>query len=131
MDAKKDYGIEFVNIEMKFSVELLAQDHEIPSMEDMFSWMARATSKQFFKFGVAYSDRTHSFTVSVTDKGGKPDIKPPCLTQHGKSIESALTKVYFLIHILGEGDLDASRIERALDDREEQLQLALLQMMKK
>lgn len=131
MDAKKDYGIEFVNIDMKFSVELLAQDGEIPTVSDMFAWITRATSKQFFKFGIAYSDRTHSFTVSVTDRGGKTDEKPPCLTQHGKSVESALTKVYFLINVLGEGDLNPSRITRALDDREEELQANLLKMMGK
>lgn len=131
MTDKPDYGIEFVNIEIRFQVELLADEGELPTIGDLLAWMDKSTSKQFFKFGFSYSERSHSHTVSVTDRGQAPSIKPPCLTQHGKSLESALVKCYFLINVLGEGDLDKERITRALDDREEYLQKKLLEVLGK
>jgi len=131
MASKADYGIEFVNIEIKFDLALIAEDEEILSLDDLFLWAEQA-SRNFMKFGMSYNERSSSYTVSVTDKGAlPPSEKPPCITQHGKSLLSAFQKCYFLIEVCGDGRVFKSAIEHRLQQREDVLSEQLAGLLKK
>lgn len=98
---KKEYGVEFVNIELKFKAELyFSKEDVIPNEADLFSWVGDL-AKDFYKFGFGYNERTNSYTASVTYRGGKPSELPPCVTQHGSSPLSALRKLYVVLELCG------------------------------
>jgi hypothetical protein len=128
----QDFGIEFVNIELAYSLDLLADDGEIPGVDGLLQWVEKST-KAFCKVSMGYNEKSHSFTVSFTDKGSRPvGENAPCLTQHGKTLLSALAKVYFLIEVLGDGTLKSSAmIENLLEEREDYIAQQLVGLLKK
>jgi len=126
-----DYGVEFLNVELKFALELIAEEGEIVSPDDLFLWMAQAT-RNMLKFGFGYNAKSRSFTVSVTDKGSVVgDAKALCLTQHGKDHFSALQKCYFIFEVCGRGEMKEEIIAPNLERREEILQEQLAGLLKK
>lgn len=126
-----DYGIEFLNVELKFAVELVAEDGELLTDEDLVLWMAEAT-RNMFKFGFGYNSKSRSFTVSVTDRGSVVgDAKPMCLTQHGKNHFAALQKCHFIIEVCGRGEMREEIIAPNLERREEVLQEQIAGLLKK
>jgi len=131
MAAKPDYGIEFLNVELRFSVELVADDGEVLTDEDLALWMHQC-ARNMFKFGFGYNSRSRSFTVSVTDRGSViGDAKPLCLTQHGKDFYAALQKCYFIIEICGRGEMKPDLIKETLSRREEILEEQIAGLLKK
>jgi len=126
-----DFGVDFLNINLKFDVELLADDSEILSSDDLYLWVSQAT-RNHIKFGFGYNHKSKSYTVSVTDNGSViGDAKPACLTQHGKSHVSALQKCHFIIEICGRGTLVEEVILDNLVRREEVLQEQLAKLLRK
>jgi len=126
-----DYGIEFLNVELKFGVELVADEGEILSNEDLLLWVAQAT-RNMFKFGFGYNAKSSSFTVSVTDRGSVVgDAKPLCLTQHGKNHLAALQKCYFIIEVCGRGEMKLDVIAPNLERREEVVEEQIAGLLKK
>lgn len=126
-----DYGIEFLNVEMKFSVDLIGDEGEILSDEDLLLWMHQS-ARNMFKFGFGYNAKSRSHTISVTDRGSVVgDAKPMCLTQHGKDFFAALQKCHFIIEICGRGEMREEIIAPNLERREEVLQEQLAGLLKK
>jgi len=131
MSAKPEYGIEFVNVELKFSLDLVAEDGETLSPEDLLLWVGQI-ARNHVKIGFGFNSNSSSMTVSLTDRGSvKQGEKPPCLTQHGKTHLSALQKCYFIYEILGRGSLDEKIINPALERREEYVEEQIAGLLKK
>lgn len=100
-DKKTDYGVEFVNIDLKFKPDLyFSKEDVIPDANALLEWIT-AMAGNFYRFGFSYNERSSSYTCSCTYKGGKTTDTPPCLTQHGKSAISALLKVYVVMELCG------------------------------
>lgn len=98
---KQDYGVVFVNIELKFSPELYFQKSEvIPDEAFLFNWLAQM-APNYWRFGFGYNGQSSSFTASATYRGGLTTDTPPCLTQHGRSPLSALLKLYVVLELCG------------------------------
>lgn len=128
---KKDYGIDFVNIELKYPIETLMDDSEYPSPDEFFTWIGKQ-NRSFMKISFSYNERSRSHTATVTDTDGKlPERRPRALTQHGKSAQSALMKLYFLVEVCGLGRLDESAIETHLGEREDVVSQQLVGLLRK
>ena len=128
---KKDFGVDFVNITMKYDVELLENDGEHLEHQEAFSWIEEA-NRRFIKISFSYSERSHSIIATATDGGSRPaNQKPLCLSQHSGSPYGALKKLYFLIEILGGGSINPDRINLGLADREDYVTQKLAGMFKK
>lgn len=99
--AKVQQGIEFVNVEVKHKAELYFQKGALPTLADLFAWM-EAPLAEFWRFGISYNEKSKSYIVSATDKGSMPVDKPAlCMSQHGKTVEKALIKVYIVLEVCG------------------------------
>lgn len=96
---QSDWGVEFVNIEVKHKPALYFEGGKVPSLPELIAWCEQC-APNFWRFGFGYNERTKSFTVSATDRGSMPvDQKPKTLTQHGKSFHSALVKLYVILEV--------------------------------
>lgn len=127
----KDYGIEFVNVEIKYPLETLVEDGELPGESELFMWIGEK-ARNFIKIGFGYAESSHSFTASATDRGSiKQGEKPLTLTQHGKSPLSALHKLYFLLELCGDGTCQVGPMERRLMEREDYVSQQLVGLLKK
>lgn len=112
---KKDYGVDFVNIELSFPPRLyMPRGMELPDGNFLFAWLEKM-ERDYYKTGGSYNERSRSFTASITNKGGKVDERPKTVTQHGKSKISANQKLYIIFEVCGgwkEGlDVAQDRIE--------------------
>lgn len=130
MSDKKDFGLEFLNFDLKYPLDLLlGDDDDIP--EDLFLWIEEK-APQFFKFSFGFNENSRSFTCAITDRGSRPlSEKAPCLTQHGKSVVSALSKCYFLIEICGGGAMNKERISLNLGEREDYVTQQMVGLLRK
>lgn len=98
---KKDYGVNFVNVELRFKPELyLGKGEALPDEKSCFQWL-QTMAKDYFRVGVGWSEQSSSFTASLTYKGGKPTEKPDTVTQHGKSVLSAIHKLWIIFELCG------------------------------
>lgn len=130
-DNKKEWSVDFVNIEIKYPIEALLEEDEYPTAPEMFTWIGDL-NRRFVKVTFGYNERSRSHTATATDSGwGKTTDKPRCITQHGKSPESALIKLYFLIQICGLGGTDQVVIDNHLGEREDIVSQKLAGLLKK
>jgi len=99
--TKKDYGVEFVNIELKFRPAMyIGKEEELPNADQLGKWLEDMAGN-FYRLGFGYNERSSSFTASLTYKGGKTTDTPPCVTQHGKTWLSAVQKLYIVFEVCG------------------------------
>ena len=128
---KKDWGIDFINIEIKYPIETLMDDSEYPTPEQCFTWIG-SKNRNFIKFSFGYNERSRSHTATATDSGSNAkDEKPRAITQHGKSPLSALMKLYFLVEICGLGEVKPEVIETHLGEREDVVSQQLVGLLRK
>jgi len=127
---KKDYGVTFVNIELKFKPELyLPTGKELPDEKELFVWQ-EAMERAFYRSGGGYNEQSSSWTASLTYKGGKPSEKPTTVTQHGKSKLSAVRKLWVVYVILGAFREGYDVALERLDELEREIEDAIERLMK-
>jgi len=127
MADKKQYDVEFVNIDLKFSADMyFGKEETIPDANALFEWI-KILTEDFYRFGFGYNERSSSFTASITYRGGKSSDKAPCLTQHGRSPLSALLKLYVVMVVAG-GAVEGFKFAA---DSLEQLETYIEQAVKK
>lgn len=125
MGTKKDYGVSFVNIDLRFKSELYLNESErFPEFEPMMEWVGGMV-KDYYRVGISYSERTNSVTVSFTYKGGKPDDTPPCLTFHSNSVYGALKKHYLVFEIFQAVNEGFKFAEGLIQQTEDRIEIAL------
>lgn len=131
MAEKKDYGIDFVNIEIKYPLETLMRDDEYPTADELFVWIGQQ-NRGYVKVSFGWNERSRSYTATGTDSNEvTKGEKPKALTQHGKSPQSAILKLYFLIELCGLGRLNEDTIEMNLGEREDVVSQQLVGLLKK
>jgi len=120
--AKSDYGVKFVNIELRFKADMyFGKEDVIPDEAQLFVWI-QDMAREFWRFGFSYNENNATYTASATYKGGKSTDTPPCVTQHGKSPVSSLLKLYIILEIAqgrNEGFKFATDVISQLEDRVE------------
>lgn len=129
MTKKTDYGVEFVNIELKFKPELYFQNGDvIPDASTLIKWQ-EDMAQNFYRFGFSYNERSSSFTGSCTYKGGKTTDTPPCVTQHGKSYLSVVCKLYVVFEVCGASREGFKYAQDVLSQLEDYIESAVKKLM--
>lgn len=101
MSAKQDYGVDFVNIELRFKPELyLRKDQQMLKGEEVGDFIQKM-AQNFYRFGAGWNEQSRSFSASFTYKGGKTTERPKTVTQHGKTVFSAVCKLFVIFELCG------------------------------
>lgn len=127
--VKSDYGIEFVNIELKFKPSLyVGKGEELPDEPALCKWLEDMAGN-YYRFGFGYNERSSSFTASLTWRGGKVTDPAPCVTQHGKTWLSACQKLYIVFETCGGAREGLKFASDALEQLETYIQDAVSRLM--